>query len=692
MSSPLESDKNPITPAAFEPLADSAGKARQGPKKQPLRWVFGLCALLFLLLMAFLLSARSLQITVEATTAAELEINAFYLPFGKKRLLIRPGDYELRVSAEGYQPLKTMLKVTDQDSQSLRLELQPLPGRLTLNSRPEGAEVYIDGELIANSPLHDQPITAGQHELLVKAPRYQSWQQTLAVEGRNQSQALQIDLLPAWAMVKVNSLPEGASIKVNGEPIANTPAELELLQGRQRLELELPGFSTYQQTLEITAGEAQELGTIELEAAAGLLVLSSTPTGANVTLDGDFQGQTPITLELKPQQAQRLSLSRPGYRRHSETITMAAGEQSERQVSLQPQLGEVALQISPAAAQISINGKVIGRGNQNLSLPTYEHSVEVSLEGYATVRKRITPRSGIKQRLNVSLQTQQEAKVAALRPEITTSLGQTLKLFVPAHSPLSEFTMGASRRDPGRRANEVLHSVRLKRMFYIQSTEVTNGQFRQFLASHNSGQVDNNSLNRDQQPVVEVSWQQAAQFCNWLSKREGLPLFYREREGMVVGFNPKATGYRLPSEAEWAWAARVEGETLKTFTWGEDFPPSKAVENYADSTAAYVTGRVIQGYTDGYVVSAPVASFPANHNGLYDLGGNVSEWVHDVYSIPSANSATSTDPLGSQSGENYVIRGANWSLSKLSELRLSYRDYGQAARDDVGFRIARYAE
>jgi formylglycine-generating enzyme required for sulfatase activity len=116
------------------------------------------------------------------------------------------------------------------------------------------------------------------------------------------------------------------------------------------------------------------------------------------------------------------------------------------------------------------------------------------------------------------------------------------------------------------------------------------------------------------------------------------------------------------------------------------------VENYADNSSAYVTGRVLGGYNDGHVTTAPVGSLKANQHRLYDMGGNVGEWVHDVYSIPSANGATETDPLGAQNGDNYVIRGASWTRSKIAELRLSYRDYGQAGRDDVGFRLARYAE
>jgi formylglycine-generating enzyme required for sulfatase activity len=131
---------------------------------------------------------------------------------------------------------------------------------------------------------------------------------------------------------------------------------------------------------------------------------------------------------------------------------------------------------------------------------------------------------------------------------------------------------------------------------------------------------------------------------------------------------------------------------LKKFPWGEAFPPVEVTENYADKDSAFVTGRVLNTYSDGFVVSAPPASFKASQYGLHDMGGNVAEWIHDVYSIPTGDSAASTDPLGTQNGDNYVIRGASWARAKLPELRLSYRDYGQSGRDDVGFRLARYAE
>lgn len=678
-----------IQPAAFEPLAPGAAPRKTGIPKS--RWILAAVLGAFAIALWFLLTARSLELLVVAEGEAEISISGLALPFGD-RYLLRPGQYAVAVEATGYHPYEGLLEIGRAATQRHEILLQPLPGRLTIDSTPETAALFVDGERVGDTPITDLPVEAGLHALRLEAPRYLPLERELDVTGRAVQQQLSLVLDPAWADVTINSTPPGATVLVDGEPRGTTPALVDLLQGERQLALQLPGYAPEEQALTIVAGEAQDLGTITLVPATGILSLSSVPSGANVSVNGEFAGQTPLDLELAPAQDHRISVSRAGYQRRSASMRMAAGETRSETITLSALLGDVVVKVQPADAELVINGRSMGRGNQTLALPAVLHRLEFRLDGYETIRRSVTPRPGLEQLVDVALMTPQEARKARLTPTVTTALGQTLILMNPLDSPRNEFSMGASRRDPGRRANEVLHPVRLERPFYIQDREVTNAQFRQFQNSHNSGQVEGNSLNREHQPVAQVSWQQAASFCNWLSRREGLKPFYKEQQGIIVGFDSSALGYRLPTEAEWAWVARIRGEDVLRFTWGEDFPPSSVNENVADNSSAYVTGRILNGYDDGYVVSAPVGSFKANHHQLFDLGGNVSEWIHDVYTIPAASGVVTTDPLGAQRGDNYVIRGASWALGRLPELRLTYRDYGQRGRDDVGFRIARYAE
>ena len=329
----------------------------------------------------------------------------------------------------------------------------------------------------------------------------------------------------------------------------------------------------------------------------------------------------------------------------------------------------------------------MGPANQTLNLPTEPQQVEVRLDGYAGYSTKITPRDGLTQELKVRLLTVEEARLAALTPTVKTAVGQELVLLHPG-----SFTMGASRREPGRRANETLHKVTLSRLYYLGRNEVTNAQYRRFVGDHDSGSFQDNSLNETDQPVVNVSWQQAAAYCNWLSDLDSLPRFYRMDGDKVVGINANATGYRLPTEAEWAWASRQTGVPEKElrFPWGENLPPPDRYGNFADRAAANLVGRVIYGYNDNYIVAAPVGTFPANAVGLYDMAGNVAEWTNDFYEIPSPDPAT--DPMGPSKGDYHVIRGSSWQNGTITGLRVSFRDYGSAGRNDVGFRLARYAE
>ena len=242
--------------------------------------------------------------------------------------------------------------------------------------------------------------------------------------------------------------------------------------------------------------------------------------------------------------------------------------------------------------------------------------------------------------------------------------------------------MGASRREPGRRANETLHDVEITSSFYISTREVTLEEYRELASGHLTGAIAGASLEGDDRPVVRVTWQEAAEFCNWLSEKEGLPLSYEYRQGELRGVVPMNGGYRLPTEAEWVRVARYpEGGKGLKYPWGDTLPIADGGGNYADRAAASLVPTARSDYDDGFSSSAPVGEFPPNPLGIHDLGGNVAEWVHDVYSIhPSSSTAVVTDPFGPNEGELHTIRGSSWMDSSVSELRLSYRDYGSQPR------------
>ena len=371
-----------IEPSGFTPLDPQVPHEKKPPRPRRLA-LFGTMAL-FALIMGFLLTARSLQVVVDTASPAEVEVSGLALPFGE-RYLLRPGEYDIRVTAEGYHPLVTRVSVDEADSQTVELAPRALPGRVSVTTIPPGASVTLDGELLGVTPLSELAIEAGEHQLVLQEPRHLVVERNLDVTGRNVREELTVELAPAWAVVTVDRLPAGATLLVDGENAGMTPDSLEILQGERQLMLQMPAWAVWQQTFELSAGDVRDLGRIKLQPAPGLLALDSTPDGANVTLDGEFRGQTPLTLEVTPGRPQRLAVFKPGYRRYNGSVELSAAEQSERTVELEAELGRVEFRIYPPDAVLRLNGRPIGQGSQTLSLPAVEHRVNVSKSGYATV-------------------------------------------------------------------------------------------------------------------------------------------------------------------------------------------------------------------------------------------------------------------------------------------------------------------
>jgi len=605
------------------------------------------------------------------------------------RYLLRPGSYNVIAAAEGYITARDEIVVEEAANQSFSMQLEKQPGRLAVETLPAAtARITIDGQYLGSTADGPLKVVPGPHEVLIETDRFLDYSGSIEIEGRNLLQTFHAELSPGWADVTFASQPAGATILVDDEVMEKTPGTVEIMAGSHEVAVRKDGFKPWRRSLTTVAGGLRELTDIRLEEADGLLSVTTRPSGAAVSVDGRYRGKTPVDVELAPGASYEVIVTKPGFASVSKKIRIESRQSRFVRLDLEARTGVVQILSTPPDAELFIDGRSVGRTGQSLTLPAREHRIEIRKAGFAVYQAKILPKPGLPKTLDIKLLTPVEAFVAAHPQVIETYQGTFLRLVGPG-----QFEMGAPRREQGRRPNESRHEVRLTRLFYIAEQEVTNEQFRAFKPKHTSGAEKYRQLGEDDHPVVLMSWEETTGYCNWLSGKDGLPFAYVVKDGKIVLASPPNTGYRLPTEAEWAWAARYSGRGVRRkYPWGDKMPPPAGAGNYADVSARSILNNVLSNYNDTFPVTAPVGKFAANPVGLFDLGGNVAEWVNDHYGIYTDVSSVEVDPLGPATGQYHVIRGSGWRHSSIGELRLAYRDFGDRGRFDVGFRIAKYAD
>ncbi len=258
--------------------------------------------------------------------------------------------------------------------------------------------------------------------------------------------------------------------------------------------------------------------------------------------------------------------------------------------------------------------------------------------------------------------------------EFSDSVGQQFVRIEPgtfvmgsSGDPLPDaLTDGRSHRARGDFDEFPAHEVAISEPFYLSVTEVTNAQFEQFKPEHRELRGAMGFSNEDNEAVVFVTWQEAQDFCMWLSEKEGKP-------------------YRLPTEAEWEYACRAGTDTL--FSTGEELPEA-FLKNARKDVWYPDPDRVEEGRTlEDDIVPLTVGETPANPWGLFDMHGNVEEWCYDWYGPYEESSQT--DPVGRADGDFRVTRGGSHSTEPYY-LRSANR-MGTLPEDKhwlIGFRVA----
>jgi formylglycine-generating enzyme required for sulfatase activity len=231
--------------------------------------------------------------------------------------------------------------------------------------------------------------------------------------------------------------------------------------------------------------------------------------------------------------------------------------------------------------------------------------------------------------------------------------------FTTVRLEAGSYIMGSAEPEPGRETDEgPRHEVTLTRPLLVATTELTNGQWD---AVERGGRVDDPTLAN--QPVVDVTWYEAVEFCNAMSAADGLTAAYAVN-GLQVAWNQDADGWRLPTEAE--WEAFCRAGTQGSLSDGElsrldmELDP---VLSFFGWSAANSDNRV-----------KPVRTLLPNPMGLYDVHGNLLEWCWDRYGVAYYTDDPVTDPTGPATGSYRVLRGGSFADAN-QRLRCAARVY-----------------
>jgi len=281
--------------------------------------------------------------------------------------------------------------------------------------------------------------------------------------------------------------------------------------------------------------------------------------------------------------------------------------------------------------------------------------------------------------------------------EMSLDLGDHVMLKL-ARIPAGQFLMGSPPAEPNRDEDELLHPVTVTKPFYMAETHVTVAQFAAFVKATNyvtdaqkvgwswglelttakavpklvdgcNWRSPSFSQGGDE-PVVQVSWNDAQAFCAWLAKKTGRKVV-------------------LPTEAQWEYACRA-GKTT-AYPWGDNPAAGNGWANCADQSLRQripdAPAAWFFPWDDGFAFTAPVACFKANAFGLYDMIGNAWQWCADCYGPYSA--AAAVDPTGPIKGNFRVLRGGSW-FGLPATCRSAARDENDrwSRSDYVGFRVA----
>lgn len=413
-------------------------------------------------------------------------------------------------------------------------------------------------------------------------------------------------------VVQFETVPEGAAVTVDSVYIGTTPCSHALTEGIHMLSFELAKYDSFHGSVEIRKPSRV---TQQLVPRFGWLSITSEPSSVAVTANGQLLGRTPVNRQEVPPGQYEILISDDTWVGNGMRVTVEKAIEKTVVLEARPRVGGVVVRIRDAQGndlgmEIAINGQSLGVTPWSGEAQVGIHQVQVA-----------DCVEGVEVRKNEIVEVVFDYPACGLRGVVIDAHDYGMVRIEPG-----EFWMGSPSNEVGRDGDETQHIVVIPQAFALGITEVTQALYEQVLG------VNPSFRKGERRPVEQVSWYDVVGFCNRLSELEGLEPVYSV-VGETVDWDRAANGYRLPTEAEWEYAAR--GGEQHVFSGSVDI----------DDVAWYGSD------------TQEVGRKRANNWGLYDMSGNVWEWVWDWCDILPSERATDTG--GPLAGYTRVSRGGS---------------------------------
>ena len=582
--------------------------------------------------------------------------------------------YSVKINAKGY---KKKIFNFEHNNGSNVFELKPAGTKILFNFIKEdldGLEIFLnDVELDLNQDLE---LDQGEYNLSILSKKYLPYEKNFLIKGNEEEYFLDISFEDVKKKVFLKTNPSNINLTINGKSIGIGNKEIILDQANN-----IFVFSQGGEVLKETFYKVKDNVDEEINFDLNIfrkINLTSDIERTKVFVDGKYMGMTPVLFSYEKEVANIL-LKKPGYKDYKKQTKLNLGT-NNISINLEKSFGDVNFTTN-VEADLFIDGKLIGSTPQILKLQTIEKNYLLSNKGYRSISSKFIPDSSRSLEIDLNMLTERDAIILESPRIKKNSMGIELVLVNPKKiilgSPESEF-----RRD----RNEIMRKIFITKHFYVSKNLITEAIFNNFKKISSGSNI---------MPINNISWVDAAKFCNWLSEKENHRPFYYFDKNKLINIDTNSTGYRLLAESEWELIAKGGGNNLKNYKiypWGNAENITDLFGNFADESLRGEVSYILSGYDDGYKKRSPVGSFIENDLGLFDLGGNLSEWTHDFYSedIFEEDSIWREDFLGPNFGLNHVIKGSNFKSATYKELGFSYRSKATSGSELVGFRIARW--